>query len=755
MADSLLGLLFEINADPSKAKEALESFQGKVEGVTAAAGGSFSGLGSLINGALGSFSLYSGSIAAVGGALFEVADRAAAAGEKIHHAGEVTGLSAAALSGLRVESKHTGESFDTLTQSLGRAGRNIELALADPTAETSQILIKAAGGAKQFAELGLLPMEDRIQSLLGRIFALNDQGERELALSLLLGRGWQTNIETLKELGEKGYAPLIQQAKDLHEFYDAKRTEEAHQFDLAWNDLKATFSGISEEIGSSLVPSFTNLFDSIAHGSPELAEMSRRAEQFQVDLEKYGVAIDLNGEIITRDEAVKRKAKQADDEWHDSSAKTVDAIKAQVAALNGALPKWAQSIHVAGEHRQATDQDTDAAKKNAEAAEKAARKLTEWLDRWAAGRVVLAEFKSNLDAIERAMKEVAKETDGERWRRFVAFMSGDYKTAGLEMPKGPAMTDPFGPLGGSAAKAVPPLHELDLSLHNIVAVIGAHGKPGSLDNSFLGLEAQIPGVAAQEGLLTTKSHELKQAFLEIVKGSNADITAYKQLNTVLGGLHDAMETFQADANGLGNVSQKAAQHIEALLTQAQKLAAAADTDDPQKMVQAQVEAGLSLIKSYKTRAIIESVYYAAKSVAAFAGGDFWQGAMYAESSALFAIAAGQSRHQAGGSNAGGSGNYGGGAGGTGGGVNAGGGYGGSFGGNPLAEQAASGSPGGSASAGSGGTVLGGATIHIVTSDRAHAQLLVRVLKVGVEHYGMSLGSTSTRTTPTVGQGSSR
>jgi hypothetical protein len=455
----VLGLLFNISADPAEAQEALESFQGKVEAVTGAASGSFGGLNSILTSGIGAFSLYTGAITAVSGALFEFADKEAKVGESIHHATEVTGLSAAALSGLRAESQHTGESFDSLTTSLGRATRNIA-----QTADTGKGALTSLFTETQLQSLQLLPVDERLHAVLQRIFALTDEGERNRQLQALLGRGWQTNIETLKALAAQGFDPLIQKAKDLHQFYDEQRVEEAHQFDLAWNDLKATFAGLSDQIGAALVPAFTHLFESISHGSPELAEMSQRAQQFQQDLDKYGVALDLNGQMVTKDEAAKRKAKQTEDEWHDSSARSVDAIKAQVAGLKIAVPAWASSLKIVGEHKVATDEDTESVKKQKTAIEELADKSHKFWQEYNAGLTEgsdkIPTFLTEMQQLEKTVDDVVKEAISEGWRRFTAFLSGDFKAVGLSAGSF-SITDPFGPFATSVMKAVPPLHNLN------------------------------------------------------------------------------------------------------------------------------------------------------------------------------------------------------------------------------------------------------------------------------------------------------
>jgi len=254
-AGNILSLLFEINADPSRAQAAIEKFKAS----SLAELGSFqSGAQSAFGSIVGPAGIAVGAITGISTALFEMAQHAAEVAHEIGKASEVTGISEKALSGLRVISGETRESFETLSASLGRAGRNITVGLADPSSQAGKIL-KALFTEAQVQSLQLIPVEQRIQTVVKRIFELNDEGERNLALSAFLGRGWQTNIETLKILGDQGYAPAIQKAKALGQLYGPEERRKAEEFDKAWADMKLTFSAVALEVGTKLIPVLTEL----------------------------------------------------------------------------------------------------------------------------------------------------------------------------------------------------------------------------------------------------------------------------------------------------------------------------------------------------------------------------------------------------------------------------------------------------------------------------------------------------------------
>ncbi len=184
----------------------------------------------------------------------ELADKAAEMGARIAEASEKTGMSAEHLSGLSAISKVTGESFDSLTTSLARAGQRLESAILNPGAGAGAVLAQVMGGAKELANLGLVPMDDALQTVLAHIFEFNNVGERNVALNALLGKGWQTNIETLKLLAEQGFAPAMAEAHRLGMYFDAFSAKQAKEYMVATRELKAEIAGLGVAIGKELMP---------------------------------------------------------------------------------------------------------------------------------------------------------------------------------------------------------------------------------------------------------------------------------------------------------------------------------------------------------------------------------------------------------------------------------------------------------------------------------------------------------------------
>jgi hypothetical protein len=106
------------------------------------------------------------------------------------------------------------------------------------------------------------------------------------------------------------------------------------------------------------------------------------------------------------------------------------------------------------------------------------------------------------------------------------------------------------------------------------------------------------------------------------------------------GLMASMDSAGGKSSAFSNKMFQAANAMGAMAKQAQDAADKGETVDPAQQIASMVQIAAAAILTYKERSILEAVYYAAKSAAAFASGDYWAGAEYALASGLFAEAAG-------------------------------------------------------------------------------------------------------------------
>jgi hypothetical protein len=249
MAEGLLGLLFELSADPSKAQAAMAELRAS----SIAESGEISKIWSTaMNAITGPTGIALGGMVALGGGMLEAANKAAEMGDKIYEASEKTGMSAETLSGVAALSKEMGKNFESLSASFARATVNIAKAADTGKGEIASLFTTA-----QRESLKLKPVDEQMQTVLHRIFQLTEEGERNRALQALMGRGWQENIGILKMLATEGYGPAIEQAKKLHIYYDDKAAQQAHAYGIEMRTLKGELSGIALGIGRELLPHFS------------------------------------------------------------------------------------------------------------------------------------------------------------------------------------------------------------------------------------------------------------------------------------------------------------------------------------------------------------------------------------------------------------------------------------------------------------------------------------------------------------------
>jgi len=259
MADTVLGLLFEISADPSKAQAAISKLASTIDRDLGLAAGTTKKFGEGAA-AAGKDLLYLGGAAAgaVAGAL-ALANKWAEAGAAIFEASEKTGLAAKNLSGLRVTTKLLDEDFGALVLTLGRMEKNITVGLRQPGEAAGKTLKGLFKSTDELNRLALLPMDDRVAAVVKRIFQLNDVGERNLALTNMSGRGYMQVLSSLQELAKGGYDPLIVRAKALGQFFDEQSAARAREFRIQLQQMKAEVSGLGLAIGKDLVPALRQL----------------------------------------------------------------------------------------------------------------------------------------------------------------------------------------------------------------------------------------------------------------------------------------------------------------------------------------------------------------------------------------------------------------------------------------------------------------------------------------------------------------
>jgi hypothetical protein len=340
MPSDVLGLIFDIAADPTKAEKAMA----ELDAASVAESGNISSTwSSAMTAMTGPTGIALGAIVGLGGGMLEMANKAAEAGNEVFEASEKTGIAADKISAIKALAKETGGSFDTLTVALSRAGVNMQNALMEPSAITAKVLAQVMGGAQNLANLGLKPMDERIQIVLQHIFALNDVGKRNQALNALMGRGWQQNVEVLELLARQGYGPAIEQAKKFGIYFDENAAKQAHAYVIEMHRLEGELSGLGLKIGSVVVPA-------LAQWMAELHTVNYEVKLLEIGLEAQALSLINVGGIF--DKQLDRLAQRATD-LVAQEHQAMEAYKAEITAMGEAAKSVPGGIAeaLAGRHR--------------------------------------------------------------------------------------------------------------------------------------------------------------------------------------------------------------------------------------------------------------------------------------------------------------------------------------------------------------------------------------------------------------------
>jgi len=279
-------------------------------------------------------------LTAVGGALFAAAGHAAEMGKQIFELHEKTGMSSESLSGLNAITRTVGGNFEEVGASLARMTVNFERT-AEGGGKTNALLYKLMGGAQGAADLGLRPMNEQVQIMLQRIFALNDVYERNRALNQYVGKGWQSIVTVLKAFSESADQGAAA-AKKLGLSFTDESAARAMAYTEQMNELKASIDGVSLSIGQKLIPSLSasiaglNVWSQVwPHVGEELKDLAKMA----FTPGSTGGPTAARADLETQKKAIEDLLSGAVKDAEDNTKKLAAGLALAGDASDGAAPK--------------------------------------------------------------------------------------------------------------------------------------------------------------------------------------------------------------------------------------------------------------------------------------------------------------------------------------------------------------------------------------------------------------------------------
>lgn len=276
-----LGLLFEVNADPSHADAALNLLGDEVAKFAAQTLGiserTFSEYGAAATAAAKDLAELGGALGAVGGALLGAADHATHYAEEIGHAAERSGASAEGVLTLRFAAQEAGVGFDRVGQSLTIFAHNL-----GTVAETGK-----GPAAAALLDLGISLDDARVKTgnvsallpdVIDRLAHMEAGGRRTAAMLALFGRGGGALIPMLSQFAG-AMASVTARAEALGLVMHEKDVEAAHLFLEAQRTLTAELNALAVRIGSQLLPYLSELAIKLEHFPLLLRQIALQTEK--------------------------------------------------------------------------------------------------------------------------------------------------------------------------------------------------------------------------------------------------------------------------------------------------------------------------------------------------------------------------------------------------------------------------------------------------------------------------------------------
>ena len=204
-----------------------------------------------------------GAAVASGAGLLAMANNAAKTGDEFQKMSLRTGVSTESLSTLKFAAERSGAEFTVLENGIKRMTRSaLEASLGSKTMADGYKRI----GVEVLDSNGLLKDSETLMfEVADGLRGLESDSEKAALAQQLLGRSGADLLPLFKE-GSKGIADLQQQAKDLGLEWSTASADDAAAYEDAMTNLSGAFKGMTNFIGSSVLPVFTEWINSVAGG---------------------------------------------------------------------------------------------------------------------------------------------------------------------------------------------------------------------------------------------------------------------------------------------------------------------------------------------------------------------------------------------------------------------------------------------------------------------------------------------------------
>jgi hypothetical protein len=656
---STLGLAFEITADPEHAGAALEQFEQSLKSsLDAATGhlGVFQGAWDTLS---SHFVITAADLEHVGHVIMEGALSAAHFGEEMVRASQRTGMTVEQLSALKFAAEQTGTTFEGVQKSLGLFSRNVADLSGKANPATKEL--ERMGIATRDAHGHILPLHDLLLQVAERFSKEADGATKSAEAMALFGRSGRELIPLLDK-GAAGIKELEERARELGVTMSDGDARAAANLGEEVKALDAELEGIKRRLSMELVPAFSLIAETLLGNKEAWIVWGKGVEVVVFQAGKVAAEF---GEKLASLPLIgdKGAAKQFLEVIREANAEILEAQTEGLAAEQAMLAEL-NKVGAA-----ATDDTPGAAAGGGK--EKGEKEY----------RTPLKDFISYGPTLQQ-LGIVVGSTEG-AFAHFGSTVWDGVSSLNIWMGKMENMEQELplvqSHLENMAAALAPPTgsgyggyavgttsggvvsiaaHAAKVAVDGLMASMDSAGGKSSAFSNKMFQAANAMGAMAKQAQDAGKGRAKggKDAGKGVGKGGKdagkgvgkgwkaagvyAVSIAAHAAKVAVDGLMASMDSAGGKSSAFSNKMFQAANAMAAMAKQAQDAADKGETVDPAQQIAGMVQIAAAAILTYKERSILEAVYYAAKSAAAFASGDYWAGAEYALASGLFAEAAG-------------------------------------------------------------------------------------------------------------------
>lgn len=292
MADNVLGLLFEIAADPSKAQQAINSFEQSTGTSLKKASDHFDDFGNKTDtlfGKLKSHLVITGDEALeMVRKLGDVVMEAARFGEEIAHAGEKTGMATEQISALKFAGEQMGVNFESLQRGVQIMSRGLS-DFASTGSYTAKALHSIGISAKD-VHGNFKSVHQLLLEVADRFTAMKDGVEKTSVAMSLFGRSGAEMIPLLNR-GAAGIDELESRARQLGLVMSDQDVKAARSLAEEVHAIDGEIHGLELRLSKALFPTLIEFAELLLGSKYEIAECVDALKMYGLSLVAFGVEV--------------------------------------------------------------------------------------------------------------------------------------------------------------------------------------------------------------------------------------------------------------------------------------------------------------------------------------------------------------------------------------------------------------------------------------------------------------------------------